>query len=89
MRLSILEIDILRSISRGSIPSVSPAHRVRLELLGLTRDTPTGLKLTSFGERYVHLQSTVGQDDLYLPEHRVHVSDCKAVADRILNRFGL
>ena len=33
MRLSVLEIDILRSISRGKISSVSPAQRVRLELL--------------------------------------------------------
>ena len=89
MRLSALEIDILRSISRGKISSVSPAQRVRLELLGLTRETPTGLKLTSFGERYIQFQPTVGQENLYPSEHRVHVSDCKAVADRILNRFGL
>jgi hypothetical protein len=89
MRLSALEIDILRTMFRGEIPSVSPAHRVRLELLGLTRETPTGLRLTSFGERYVHLQPTVRQENLYPPEHRVHVSDCKAAADRILNRFGL
>jgi hypothetical protein len=89
MRLSVLEIDILRSISRGKISSVSPAQRVRLELLGLTRETPTGLKLTSFGERYVHLQPTVGQEDLYPPERRVVASDCKAAADRILNGFGL
>jgi hypothetical protein len=87
MRLSAFEIDILRALSRGEIPYVSPAHRVRLELLGLTRETPTGLMLTPLGERCANLQPTVEHETFQRSERRLDVRGRKLASDRTLDRI--
>jgi hypothetical protein len=87
MRLSSFEIDVLRTLSRGEIPSISPAHRVRLELLGLTRETPAGLMLTPLGERSTRLAPTIEHETYEPPERRVDVRGRKLAADRTLDRI--
>jgi hypothetical protein len=87
MRLSSFEIDVLRALSRGESPSVSPAHRVRLELLGLTRETPTGLVLTPLGARSVSLQPTIEHETFAPPQRRVDVRGRRLAAGRTLDRI--
>jgi hypothetical protein len=87
MRLSSFEIDILRALSRGEIPCVSPAHRVRLELLGLTRETPTGLVLTPLGERSMRLAPAIEHETFEPSERRVDVRGRKLAAGRTLDRI--
>jgi hypothetical protein len=87
VRLSILDIDILRALSRGQVPSASPTHRIRLELLGLARDTSTGLVLTPLGQHWAHLQPTIEHETFAPLERRVDVRGRKLAADRTLDRI--
>jgi hypothetical protein len=44
------DIKVLKSLLRGAAPTVSSAHRVRLEMLGLIVDGTEGLRITPKGE---------------------------------------
>ena len=48
-RLTPSDIAILKALSSGQKPSVKSSHRLRLEMLGLVHDGPSGLSLTSAG----------------------------------------
>jgi hypothetical protein len=45
------ELLILQALAGGRRPPVTSSHRMRLELLGLVRDGPSGLQLTAEGQR--------------------------------------
>lgn len=88
MRLSAYEIDVLRALARGEAPDLAPAHRVRLELLDLTRETPTGLKLTPLGARSIHLEPTIEHEKFEPVERRLDARGRKLASDRTLGRLG-
>jgi hypothetical protein len=87
MRLSSFEIDILRTLSRGETTNVSPAHRVRLEMIGLTRETPAGLMLTPVGERSTRLAPMIEHETYEPSERRVDVRGRKLASGRTLDRI--
>jgi hypothetical protein len=88
MRLSAYEIGILRALSRGEVPELAPAHRVRLELLGVTRETPAGLELTPLGARSIHLEPTIVHETFEPVERRVDARGRKLASDRTMGRFS-
>lgn len=45
------DLDLLRAIARGERPPLSSSYRVRLEMMGLLRDSARGVFLTEEGER--------------------------------------
>jgi hypothetical protein len=49
--LSPHELLLLQALASGRRPLVTSSHRMRLELLGLVRDGPSGLQLTIEGHR--------------------------------------
>jgi hypothetical protein len=49
VKLSDLEIEILRKLINGEAVSISSQHRVRLELAGMTREGPKGIEVTLTG----------------------------------------
>jgi hypothetical protein len=49
LKLSDLEIEILRKLINGEAVSISSQHRVRLELAGMTREGPKGIEVTLAG----------------------------------------
>lgn len=51
VRLSSQELILLQALESGRRPPITSSHRTRLELLGLVRDGPAGLQLTSEGRR--------------------------------------
>ncbi|MGQ0581169.1 MAG: hypothetical protein ACT4O6_04490 [Reyranella sp.] len=50
-RLSPHELSLLKALESGRRPPITSSHRTRLELLGLVRDGPAGLRLTAEGRR--------------------------------------
>jgi hypothetical protein len=74
LRLAPRDVDVLRSLMMGATPDVRSNHRLRLELLGLVRDGPTGLKLTAAGRKAVTemLAKAIedGRPDESAPEER-------------------
>ena len=45
LKLSDLEIDMLRKLINGEAISISSQHRVRLELAGMTLEGPKGIEV--------------------------------------------
>jgi hypothetical protein len=84
MRLSLYEIDILRALSRGVVPAISAAHRVRLEMLGLISETPSGIRVTSLGERAA-TSEPIQPEPLEPEEKQLDAIGRKRAANR---RFG-
>ena len=67
MRLSPAEIDILKALSLGENLSLKSSHRLRLEMLGLVLDGPTGLSLTPAGLEASNAQSTFQYETIDRP----------------------
>lgn len=61
MRISVEEQRLLRALSVGQAVKLPSAHRLRLELLGLLRDGPTGPRLTTLGRR--HAEAALTDDE--------------------------
>jgi hypothetical protein len=59
MRISALEIQILNELLAGEMAPVASSHRLRLEMMGLVRDTRAGLVLTEAGKLAAAAQPTV------------------------------
>lgn len=58
LRLGADELRILRDLMMGRPTHLSSSHRLRLEMLGLLKDGPTGPKLTDIALRYVQTDQT-------------------------------
>lgn len=78
VRLSAEELRIVQALMAGEPVTLSSAHRLRLELLGLLKDGPQGPKLTDFGRRQVGA-SPSNKD---AAEHRSPTLDQRAPAKR-------
>ncbi|MBL0900534.1 MAG: hypothetical protein IBJ17_17785 [Reyranella sp.] len=52
VRISAEEQRLLRALSVGQAVKLPSAHRLRLELLGLLRDGPSGARLTPLGRQH-------------------------------------
>jgi hypothetical protein len=50
-RLSTEELHLLKALSVGQPVRLPSAHRLRLEMMGLLRDGPSGPRLTELGMR--------------------------------------
>lgn len=50
MHLGSIDVDVLHALRNGQSPEVSSDHRLRLEMMGLVKDGPRGLRLTRAGE---------------------------------------
>lgn len=50
-KLSVLEIELLRKVLNGEAFTMPSHQRVRLELLGVIRDSAAGVIVTSEGQR--------------------------------------
>jgi hypothetical protein len=61
LRISAEEQRLLRALSVGQSVKLPSAHRLRLELLGLLHDGPTGPRLTPLGRR--HAEAAVTSDE--------------------------
>ncbi|TAJ90286.1 MAG: hypothetical protein EPO10_17485 [Reyranella sp.] len=61
VRISAEEKRLLRALSVGQTVRLPSAHRLRLELLGLLHDGPSGPRLTSLGKRYA--ETAVTEDE--------------------------
>ena len=79
VRISAEEQRLLRALSVGQAVSLPSAHRLRLELLGLLHDGPTGPRLTPLGRR--HAEAAVTDD-----EPRVRGGDSESAVKR--DRLG-
>jgi hypothetical protein len=82
MRLSSYEIDILRALARGEDLTLSSTHRVRLELLGLIKETTSGVLLTTLGERSQHLRPSITHETIEPAERRLDVLGRRHKSDR-------
>jgi hypothetical protein len=51
MGLSELEIGMLRTLLKGYQPLMTASHHLRLEMLGLLRESPSGFVLTAAGRQ--------------------------------------
>lgn len=58
VRISAEEQRLLRALSVGQTVKLPSAHRLRLELLGLLHDGPTGPRLTPLGRRHAEFAVT-------------------------------
>ena len=56
LKLTDLEIEILRKLVNGESVAISSQHRVRLELAGVTRESPKGIEVTLTGRGLVRQQ---------------------------------
>jgi hypothetical protein len=61
VRISAEEQRLLRALSVGQTVKLPSAHRLRLELLGLLHDGPSGPRLTPLGRR--HAEAAVRGDE--------------------------
>ncbi len=86
MRLGTHDIDVLNALVRQQTPTVSSGHRLRLELLGLVRDTADGLRLTPAGERAATQAPTIEHEKLEEPPaRRVDALGRKRMLERTVN----
>ena len=53
LKLSDLEIEILRKLVNGEAVAISSQHRIRLELAGMIRESPNGVVVTLTGRGLV------------------------------------
>jgi hypothetical protein len=81
VRISAEEQRLLRALSVGQNVTLPSSHRLRLELLGLLHDGPTGPRLTALGRR--HAESAVTEDD---PKARTE-SESAVKRDRLGRRM--
>ena len=61
MRISAEEQRLLRALSVGQTVKLPSSHRLRLELLGLLHDGPSGPRLTPLGRQ--HAESAVTENE--------------------------
>ena len=61
LRLSDLEIEILRKLVNGEAVSLSSQQRVRLELAGMIREGPNGVDVTLTGRNLAREKATRGE----------------------------
>jgi hypothetical protein len=86
MRLGTNDIAVLNALVRQQTPEVSSGHRLRLELLGLVRDTANGLRLTPAGEKAASLAPTIEHEKLEEPPtRRVDALGRKRMLERMVN----
>lgn len=62
VRISAEEQRLLRALSVGQTVKLPSAHRLRLELLGLLHDGPSGPRLTPLGRRHAEAAVTGDED---------------------------
>ena len=82
VRISAEEQRLLRALSVGQTVQLPSAHRLRLELLGLLHDGPTGPRLTPLGRR--HAESAVTEEEA---KHRNSESESAVKRDRLGRRM--
>ena len=86
MRLGTHDIDVLAALARQQTPEVSSGHRLRLELLGLVRDTAQGLRLTPLGVKAATQAPTIEHEKLEEPPaRRVDALGRKRMLERMVN----
>jgi Mn-dependent DtxR family transcriptional regulator len=86
MRLGTSDIAVLNALLHQQIPEVSSAHRLRLEMLGLVRDTAEGLRLTPAGEKAASGAPTIEHEKLEEPPpRRVDALGRKRMLERTVN----
>ena len=86
MRLGTSDIAVLNALVRQQTPEVSSAHRLRLEMLGLVRDTAEGLRLTPAGEKAATFAPTIEHEKLEeAPPRRVDALGRKRMLERMVN----
>ena len=78
VRLSAEELRIVQALMTGGPATLSSAHRLRLELLGLLKDGPQGPKLTDLGRR--HAGAPASPRDI--ADHTSSTSDQRVPAKR-------
>lgn len=81
VRISSEEQRLLRALSVGQTVKLPSSHRLRLELLGLLHDGPSGPRLTQLGRRHAESAVTEG-DATERPE-----SDASVKRDRLGRRM--
>lgn len=67
VRISAEEQRLLRALSVGQTVKLPSAHRLRLELLGLLRDGPSGPRLTPLGRRHAETAVTEAESSARTP----------------------
>jgi hypothetical protein len=86
MRLGTNDIAVLNALVRKQTPEVSSAHRLRLEMLGLVRDTAEGLRLTPAGEKAAAYAPTIEHEKIEEPPpRRVDALGRKRMLERMVN----
>jgi len=71
LRLSDLEIEILRKLVNGEAVSLSSQQRVRLELAGMIREGPNGVDVTLTGRNLAREKATQANATEAAPEVNV------------------
>jgi hypothetical protein len=77
MRLGATEIEILQSLARGEAPVVSSSQRVRLEMLGLVKDTTLGLQLTPEGRSVADVAEPIPHETVENRERALSINGRK------------
>jgi hypothetical protein len=85
MRLGTNDLAVLNALVRHETPEVSSAHRLRLEMLGLVRDTAAGLRLTPAGEKAAACAPTVEHEKIEEAPRRVDALGRKRMLERLVN----
>ena len=86
MRLGNNDIAVLNALLRQQTPAVNSGHRLRLEMLGLVRDTAEGLRLTPAGEKAAASAPTIEHEKLEQPPaRRVDSLGRKRMLERTVN----
>lgn len=85
MRLGTNDIAVLNALVRQETPEVSSAHRLRLEMLGLVRDTAGGLRLTPAGQQAATRAPTVEHEKIEEAPRRVDALGRKRMLERLVN----
>ena len=71
--LSAEDIAVLRALAGNApLPAINSHHRLRLELLGLVKDGPNGLKLTPAGNEAARTISSKSAEEMPTQERPVN-----------------
>ena len=71
LKLSELEVEILRKLVNGEAVSISAKHRVRLELAGMIREGANGIVVTLTGRSLARAKPAEGTPSDAVPDVKV------------------
>jgi hypothetical protein len=71
LKLTDLEVEILRKLVNGEAVSISSQHRYRLELAGMLREGPGGIEVTLTGRGLARQKEATQTSSEPLPEAKI------------------